>query len=272
MTAEREFNASNVEEAIEKASVEFGVASDEIRYRILDKGSEGFLGIGVRDARVLVEVPDLPSDNPAEETPEDQEPPGNVVSNEAEDPPNEPSGIFGPQDELSALETGEVPEGPEITEDPISDETLEEVRSLATSFVSAMGFEGRVDVYETSDAIAVDVASDHAALLIGQKGETLDSLQHLLNCAAYQQTPLRKRITLDSEGYRQRRVEALQGMAHRTARKAVRENRETHLPPMASTERRIVHLYLESDEKVSTYSEGSGDQRRVVISPSTDQP
>lgn len=133
-----------------------------------------------------------------------------------------------------------------------------------------MGLQSRVDVYDTGDYIASDVTSDHTALLIGQKGETLDSLQHLINCASHQQKSFSRRIVLDSEGYRQRRIEAIQGMAHRSARRAVREGQDSKLPPMPSTERRIVHLYLEADESVTTYSEGDGDKRRVVVSPAND--
>ncbi len=76
-----------------------------------------------------------------------------------------------------------------------------------------------------------------------------------------------KRIVLDAEGYRQRRVEAVQGLAHRTARRAVREGRTVDLPPMNPSERRVVHLYLQDNPKVTTASEGNGENRKVRISP-----
>ncbi|MDP8950429.1 MAG: protein jag, partial [Actinomycetota bacterium] len=76
-----------------------------------------------------------------------------------------------------------------------------------------------------------------------------------------------KRIILDAEGYRQRRIEAIQGIAHRTARRAIRERRTVELPPMSPSERRIVHLFLRDNLKVTTFSEGSGENRRVKISP-----
>jgi spoIIIJ-associated protein len=72
---------------------------------------------------------------------------------------------------------------------------------------------------------------------------------------------------VDSEGYRQRRIEAIQGMAHRTARRAVRERRSLSLPPMPAAERRIVHLFLQENPKVTTSSEGKEDSRKVVVSP-----
>ena len=136
-----------------------------------------------------------------------------------------------------------------------------------TSVVSAMGFAARIDVYDANGFVAVDVASDSTALFIGQKGETIDALQYLVNAAVYRRRPFVKRIVLDAEGYRQRRVEAIQGIAHRTARRAVRERRPLELPPMSPAERRIVHLYLQDNPKVTTASEGTGDNRRVRISP-----
>jgi spoIIIJ-associated protein len=147
------------------------------------------------------------------------------------------------------------------------EELLDEIRELVTSVVVAMGFEARVDVYDANGFVAVDVASDSTALFIGQKGETIDALQYLVNAAVYRKRPFVKRIVLDAEGYRQRRVEAIQGIAHRTARRAVRERRPVELPPMSPAERRIVHLFLQDNPKVTTASEGSGDNRRVKISP-----
>lgn len=261
MTNEKEFNASSVQEAVERAASEFGVYANDLKYEILDQGSEGFLGIGARDVRILASISE-PVDNIASAPPSEEsahppaEPehfadsPGDGTTEDSEDELNIPD------DDSSSGDESKVPE-----------EELEEIKTITESFVSAMGFQSRIDVYETEDAIAADIVSDHTALLIGQKGETLDSLQHLVNCAAHQQRTLTKRVALDSEGYRQRRIEAIQGMAHRAARRAMREGQSAGLPPMPPTERRIVHVYLENDENVTTYSEGSGDHRKVVVAP-----
>jgi spoIIIJ-associated protein len=91
----------------------------------------------------------------------------------------------------------------------------------------------------------------------------------LVNVSAFRERPCFKRVVLDAEGYRQRRVEAIQGMAHRTARRAVRERRTVEMPPMNSSERRVVHLFLSENPGVTTQSEGSGDSRRVMVSPTT---
>jgi spoIIIJ-associated protein len=184
---------------------------------------------------------------------------------------------MAPADPEAEVERADAPGSLELSAvlgDPIEaenvdvpEELLEEVRNLVASVIDAMGFESRIDVYDADSFIAVDVAPDNTALFIGQKGETIDALQYLINSAVYRKRPFVKRIILDAEGYRQRRVEAIQGIAHRTARRAIRERRTVELPPMNPSERRIVHLFLKGNPQVTTASEGSGANRRVRISP-----
>jgi spoIIIJ-associated protein len=251
MTQTREFNGATVEEAIERASATLGLSAEDLSYEVVDTGSDGFLGIGARDARILVEVPGTAS---LEEEPEPA----------AEEEYAEPAGT----DEPAPLELSEVlGESSDAENVAVPEELLDEIRSLVTAVVEAMGFESRIDVYDAGGFVAVDVTSDNTALFIGQKGETIDALQYLVNAAIYRKHPFVKRIILDAEGYRQRRVEAIQGIAHRTARRAIRERRSVELPPMNASERRIVHLFLKDNPKVTTASEGSGDDRRVRISP-----
>jgi spoIIIJ-associated protein len=262
MTKSQEYNAGTVDEAVEKAAANLGIPAAELSYEVLDGGSEGFLGIGARDARIVVQVPGAggPLETPASEVPGPDEDEPLLVESEATeegvaDTPSSP--------DLSEV-FGESAEGENV---PAPEELLEEVRELVAAVVGAMGFEARVDVYDANGFIAVDVASDSTALFIGQKGETIDAIQYLVNVAVYRQRPFVKRIVLDAEGYRQRRVEAIQGIAHRTARRALRERRPVELPPMSPAERRVVHIFLKDNPRVTTASEGSGENRRVKISP-----
>ena len=256
MTQTREFNAATVDEAVEKASATLGLPAEDFSYEVVDTGSDGFLGIGARDARILVEVPATAAQDTGEEPAEDDAEP---VEDDAE-----PAGAEAP----ATLDLSEVlEESPGAENVAVPEELLGEVRDLVTSIVEAMGFEARIDVYDAGSFIAVDVAPDNTALFIGQKGETIDGLQYLVNAAIYRKRDFVKRIILDAEGYRQRRVEAIQGIAHRTARRAVRERRTVELPPMNPSERRIVHLFLRDNPRVTTFSEGTGENRRVKISP-----
>lgn len=252
MTKNREFNAATIEDAIDKAAKALGVSADELTYEVIDDGAAGFLGIGARDARVQVRSKLV----------EHLEPDTTTVENEdvhvSENPDTAPPGSSSTQEV-----TGE----PRPEARQASAEELVEIKSLVTSFVTAMGFDASVDVYDAGEFIAVDVASSETGLFIGPKGETIDALQYLVNAANYKNKPFTKRIILDSEGYRQRRIEAIQGMAHRTARRALRERRRVELPPMSASERRVVHDYLKATPGVDTASEGNGFNRRVTVFP-----
>jgi spoIIIJ-associated protein len=254
MTEDREFYATSVDEAVGKAADELGLPADEVSFSVLDEGNSGFLGIGARDARILVETtvstPEVaPIEDVTADTP-DEVPPD-------VDPSPDSSSLAEVYDESSDAEQVEAPQ-----------ELLDEVKSLVSTILDAMDFDANLEVYDAGGFIAVDVASEDTALFIGQKGETIDALQYLVNVSAFKERDFFKRIVLDAEGYRQRRVEAIQGMAHRTARKAVRERRTVEMPPMNSSERRVVHLYLSDNPNVTTESEGTGDGRRVMVSPS----
>jgi spoIIIJ-associated protein len=263
MTDSMEFYASTIDDAVEKAALELGLASAEVSYRVLDEGNSGFLGIGARDARIIVEAPAQHNAGEDVELPETTRAENVVV----DEPEPEPSGSAGNAGSSTMSEVyGDQSESEQI-EAP--EELLEEIRALVSSVLDAMGFEARVEVYDAGGFIAADVAPDNTALFIGQKGETIDALQYLVNVSAFRERPFFKRIVLDAEGYRQRRVEAIQGMAHRTARRAVRERRTVEMPPMNSAERRVVHLFLSDNPGVTTESEGSGDNRRVKVSPTT---
>ena len=257
MTDRMDFYASTIDDAVEKAALELGVSSSEVSYRVVDEGNSGFLGIGARDARIVVEAS-------APHASDEQGPPdtssAETVVDEPESSPSEGAGSSSLSEVYGEQSESELVEAPE--------ELLGEIRTLVSSILDAMGFEARVEVYDAGSFVAVDVAPDNTALFIGQKGETIDALQYLVNVSAFRDRPFFKRVVLDAEGYRQRRVEAIQGMAHRTARRAVRERRTVEMPPMNSSERRVVHLFLSDNPGVTTESQGSGDNRRVKVSPS----
>jgi spoIIIJ-associated protein len=170
-------------------------------------------------------------------------------------------------DESPPLEAVDIAPEPQSDAEEIPQDVVEETEGRITALLDAMGFEARVEVYDAGGFVAADVVTENTALFIGQKGETIDALQYLINASVNRTRTSRVRVVLDTEGYRQRRVEALQGMAHRSARKALREDRPVELPPMNPAERRVVHLFLRNNPKVTTESEGDGDARRVLVSP-----
>ncbi len=263
MTEQREFYAASIEDAVAKAANVLGVDVADLSYRVVDEGNAGFLGIGARDARIEVdfaaqEAPSAPvgdgpveNDGFADNTPE---PVAEVADTD-----------LSLEDDVLVSRTTDG-DGPAETES-VPQDAVDEAEARTAALLDAMGFDARVDVYDAGGYVAVDVAPDNTALFIGQKGETIDALQYLINAGINKQRTSRVRIVLDAEGYRQRRVEALQGMAHRTARKALREDRMVEMPPMNPAERRVVHLFLRDNPRVTTESEGIGDDRRVRVSP-----
>jgi spoIIIJ-associated protein len=263
MTEKKEFYASSVEEAVAKAAARLGIEQDELSYRVVDQGNSGFLGIGARDARIEV-------DAPAQTSSEEPTAPEPVVGAR---PIEEAALAEGPaerdaaEEESQSAEAGDIAPEPQENAEEIPQDVVDETEGRMTALLDAMGFEARVEVYDAGGFVAVDVATDNTALFIGQKGETIDSLQYLVNASVNRTRTSRVRIVLDAEGYRQRRVEALQGMAHRSARKALREERPVELPPMNPAERRVVHLFLRDNPRVTTESEGAGDTRRVLVFP-----
>ena len=263
MTEKSEFYAATVEEAVAKAARDLGVNSDDVSYRVVDAGNSGFLGIGARDARIEIEATPPAIAEETETEPADMGP-SEVAEVEREDVDIADDPVLAPEEQTSGLT--EVFAGEDAPES-VPQEVLDETEELVGSLLQAMGFEARVDVYDAGGFVAADVAPDNTALFIGQKGETIDALQYLVNAGINKNRASRARIVLDAEGYRQRRVEALQGMAHRTARKAMREDRTVELPPMNPAERRVVHLFLRDNPGVTTESEGTGDSRRVRVAP-----
>lgn len=253
MNERQEFYAPTVDEAVDKASTALGVARDQLNFEVLDEGSAGFLGIGAREARILIEQPRV--DAPV---PKKGGQPSDIPDEGQAQPAGEPSETAPllKEEEDARVEAADVP-----------DDLIIAVDEFMTALVDAMGLDATVDAYDAGDVITVDVSTGETGLFIGQKGETIDAIQYLLNVAVYKNHPFVKRIVVDSEGYRKRRIEAIQGMAHRTARRALREKRPLSLPPMSAAERRVVHLFLKENPKVTTSSEGKEEDRRVIVSP-----
>ncbi len=113
----------------------------------------------------------------------------------------------------------------------------------------------------------ITVMGDDMGLVIGRHGEILESLQYLTNLAANKGKEGYCRYTVDIENYRARREETLRRVAQKTAARAKRQGRNVTLEPMSANERRIIHSEIQNIEGVTTFSIGSGDGRKVVVSP-----
>lgn len=123
-------------------------------------------------------------------------------------------------------------------------------------------------VSETENHVTFDMSGDKIAILIGKRGQTLNALQYLLHLAINKDGKKYYTVTLDAEGYRARRKDTLETLAHRMAKKAKRINRKIALEPMPAYERKIIHNALQQENDVATYSDGTEPHRHIVIKPS----
>lgn len=130
-----------------------------------------------------------------------------------------------------------------------------------------MGLTFVVELEETETEAKLELTGTESGCVIGYRGEVLDALQYLTSLVANKGKEGYKRIILDTENYREKRVDKLETLAKNLEAKAVRTRRPVKLEPMNSFERRIIHSALQNSESVSTMSEGASPNRYVVIVP-----
>lgn len=118
---------------------------------------------------------------------------------------------------------------------------------------------------ETSEEMDIDLSGDDMGVLIGKRGQTLDSLQYLVSLVVNKEIENYIRVKIDTENYRERRKETLENLAKNIAYKVKRTRRSVSLEPMNPYERRIIHSALQNDKYVTTYSEGEEPFRKVVV-------
>lgn len=148
------------------------------------------------------------------------------------------------------------------------EEPTERVRLLVERVLEELDLEGEVVIREEEGRIdAVIEGEDDYGLLIGRRGQTIDSLQLLCYQAAFRGMRERKRVVLDAAGYRERRRETLTSRADLAAEQALKLDRPVDLDPMSAQERRVVHEHLKERAGIETYSEGDEPQRCVVVAP-----
>lgn len=124
----------------------------------------------------------------------------------------------------------------------------------------------KVEIQQKTDPIILNfTGSRRLGILIGRRGQTLDSLQYLVNVVVNRKVNDYIRIVLDAEGYRSRRETALKGLADRIARQVIQTGKQTALEPMSPMERKLIHSQIQQYDQLSTFSEGKDPQRKVVI-------
>lgn len=176
---------------------------------------------------------------------------------EPEEEPEPPAGKAG-----GDYDDGDEPESEEDRLIVAQEDALDFVEGL----LEAMDVDGDAAAEIRDRRVYVTVEGEEAALLIGHHGQTLDAIQELLRSAIQRQLRSRVWVTLDVQGYRERRKEALQERAREMAARALDEG-EVEFEPMNAFERKIIHDAIGEIEGVTSFSEGEDPYRRVVIAP-----
>jgi spoIIIJ-associated protein len=147
-----------------------------------------------------------------------------------------------------------------LKEDPSS--TPEGVLRI---LLDEMGLKAEINSRIEDGNIYLNVQTPNAGLLIGRRGRTLNAIQHILNCVVNRSSLVKRRVIVDAEQYRERREEVLTNLAHKLASRAKMTGQEVVVEPMNPQDRRIIHLALQNDEEVTTFSRGEGSFRSVII-------
>ena len=146
-------------------------------------------------------------------------------------------------------------------------DTVDNIREFLENVFSAMNMEVTIDIKKAEDdkVYEVELSGKEMGLLIGKRGQTLDSLQYLTNLAVNKHSDGYIKVKLDTEDYRQRRKDTLENLAKNIASKVKRTRKTVSLEPMNPFERRVIHSALQGDRYVETHSEGEEPFRHVVV-------
>ena len=244
-----EKTGKTVDEAVTAALIELGVSSDQVNIEIVDEGTKGILGLFSKEAKVRVSLKSS-----------DQ---GETVEKEIEE---EVAKELEPiQSEIDSFS-----EGSDQADEPVGErnpEAIDKACEFLTNVLEAMGTQSHVKAeYSDDNILNVDIEGDGMGVIIGKRGNTLDSLQYLTTLVVNKGSESHVRVKLDTENYRERRQQTLESLAINLAKKVKKTGKRVILEPMNPYERRIIHSTLQSDPMIETHSEGEEPYRKVVIS------
>ena len=291
-----EVSAKTVNDAIDKACMDLGTPSDMLDIQIISEGNTGFLGFGSKPAVIKVcKKEDLEAEakaaekaamekakaekaakeKAAAEAKKNEAPKGqkdnkkqfqkknNNNGNKKKNAPVKDEKPAEPREEKKPVVI------PQLTEEQVAKITEEAKKFLEGTF-KAMGIEAVIKMeYDAEEGcLNADFEGEDMGVLIGKRGQTLDSLQYLTSLVINKDSKDYVRVKLDTENYRKRRKDTLENLAKNIANKVKKTRRPVVLEPMNPYERRIIHSALQGNKAVETYSEGNEPYRHIVIKPS----
>ncbi len=295
-----EVSAKTVDEAITKACIEIGVSSDRLDVQVVSEGSSGFLGFGSKPAVIKARKKEEPEEkeeaSPVEAAKEIEEEKtqekGREIKKDIEKDPGKTwgkkadSGRYedrkeGKRDFKKDLKRDsrqdfkkELSPVREVKEVVIQERTEEEIavmKAAASKFLEGvframdLPVNTSMEYQKEEGCLNIDFEGDDMGILIGKRGQTLDSLQYLTSLVVNKEVDGYVRVKLDTEDYRKRRKDTLENLAKNIAFKVKRSRKSVSLEPMNPYERRIIHSALQANRYVETHSEGNEPYRHVVV-------
>ncbi len=260
-----EIIAPTVEEAIAQGLAQLGLTADAVSVEVLDAGTKGFFGLGKTQVRVRLTV------NP---------PPGSVTVpaepvRQPEKKRPEPKPVPVPRPEKRATPVA-APAAKQADPEPEHDALLDRAESVISKMLHLLKLEAQVSAHygpaerDERRNIHVDIRGNDLSVLIGRRSETLAAFQHIASLIVGKEEQQFIQLTVDVEGYRDRREKQLIQMAKRMAEQVAKTGRRQTLEPMPSGERRIIHIALRDHPDVKTESTGEDPYRKVMILPKND--
>ena len=266
-----QFSAKTKNEAITKACIELGVSSDQLDIQVVSEGSSGFFGIGSKPAVIRAAVKAAPEKEPeAPQKPEKKEAaPAPVKEAPKKEAVKKETERKAAPRQAETARRSEPREEREVVQR--TDEEIAQIKATALEFLSGvfkameLPVEIQMEYNAENDSLEVDFAGEDMGILIGKRGQTLDSLQYLTSLVVNKGSDDYIRVKVDTENYRERRKATLENLARNIAQKVKRTRKPVSLEPMNPYERRILHSALQNNPYVATHSEGEEPYRRVVI-------
>ncbi len=242
-----EFEGKTAEEAINKASRELNIPAENLEFDIIEPGSAGIFGlVGTRKTKIRV-----------------------TIIKDADDDFDDDYNNYDDLDQLdTVIESIQEDEQEDIQEDSEADnEYCNIARDALDNILKLIPVEATVSGSYSNGKVSLVIEGDTSGLLIGRKGKTLDALQYIVNKITNKNADRKIKVIIDSENYRQRRVDSLTQMALKIGNKAKKFKKPFSTSPLNPHDRRIVHLALKNVEKLETRSRGEGLHKRVVVIP-----
>jgi spoIIIJ-associated protein len=272
-----EVSAKTVDDAITKACIDLGLSSDQLDIQVISEGSAGFLGLGSKPAVIQVRKKEIPEEKPevqvkeksAEKTEKVSRPKHAASKEKKAEKSQKPAKAEAKTSADEAVNAEESPKKEAVVER--TDEEVVTMKAAASGFLEGVfkAMDLPVNITMTynkeDDSLDIDFEGEDMGILIGKRGQTLDSLQYLVSLVVNKDQKNYVRVKLDTEDYRRRRRETLENLAKNIAYKVRRSRRSVSLEAMNPYERRIIHSALQNNRYVETHSEGNEPYRHVVV-------